>query len=231
MRISCRRGGAYEGDTAVSTGCDLGLVSVDEDLGVAEGTTATVTADDSGLCPADRLLVNELNGGHWAGLDDQLVSFPMFLSPRSSDKWSLARHFTGSTHLNFHDGLLEARANHGLLARLLASSPGGSTVRRLEAANALGLGGILLHQTIPNSMAIGQSDIGLGDIGLDRGRVRVIGLRAVLGKPGHGGGVGADGKRAERCQGREATTAGHHGGRIESCRGGEESRWGRTDVD
>lgn len=153
----------------------------------------------------------------------------MFLSPRSSDKGSLARHFTESTHLNLHDSLLKARANHGLLARLLASSPGGSTIRRLEAANALRLGGVLLHQAIPNSMAIGQSDIGLGDIGLDRGRVRVIGLRAVLGKPGHGGGVGADGERAERGQGREATTAGHHGGRIESCRrGGDVGGGGQT---
>lgn len=62
--------GTYERDTAVSAGRDVGLVGVDEDFGVAEGTTATVTANDSGLCPADRLLVNELNGGHWAGLDD-----------------------------------------------------------------------------------------------------------------------------------------------------------------
>lgn len=67
-----QEGGAYEGNTAVSAGRDLGLVGVDEDLGVAKGTTSTITANDSGLCPADGLLVDELNGGHWAGLDDSI---------------------------------------------------------------------------------------------------------------------------------------------------------------
>lgn len=140
---------------------------------------------------------------------------------------TLARELQEFTHLNLHDSLLKAGANHGLLARLLASSPGGGTVRRLEAADALRLGSVLLHQAIPDDVAIGQADIGLGDIGLGRGRVRVIGLRAVLGKPGHGGGVSADGQGADRGQAREATTAGHHLGRIESWRGGV----GRRDVD
>lgn len=65
---------AYERNTAVSAGRNLRLVGVDKHLGVTEGATATVAADDSGLCPTDGLLVNELNGGHWAGLDGQLIS-------------------------------------------------------------------------------------------------------------------------------------------------------------
>lgn len=111
-----------------------------------------------------------------------IVSFPGFhCGPRSSDKRSLARQLAEITNLSLHDGLFKARANHGLLARLLASGPGSSPVRRLEAADALRLGGVLLHQAIPDLMAIGQTEVGLGDIGLDDWRVRVIGLDAVLG--------------------------------------------------
>jgi hypothetical protein len=58
----------YKGNTAVAAGRNLGLVGVDEDLGVAEGTTTAVTADDALLCPANGLLVNELNRGHRLGL-------------------------------------------------------------------------------------------------------------------------------------------------------------------
>lgn len=65
---------AYERNTAVSAGRNLRLVGVDENLGVAEWATATIAADDSGLCPTNGLLVNELNGGHWAGLSGQLIS-------------------------------------------------------------------------------------------------------------------------------------------------------------
>lgn len=59
-----KMGNTYKGNSAVSAGGNLGLVGVDEDLGVAERTTAAVTADDLGLCPAHMLLVNELDGGH-----------------------------------------------------------------------------------------------------------------------------------------------------------------------
>lgn len=61
--------GTYEGKTAVPAGCNLRLVGVDEDLGVAEGTATAVAADDLGLCPPHGLLVNELDGGHGLRLD------------------------------------------------------------------------------------------------------------------------------------------------------------------
>lgn len=60
----------YVGNTAVSASGNLGLVSVDEDLGVAERATATVTADDLGLCPANMLSVNEIDSGIWLRLDE-----------------------------------------------------------------------------------------------------------------------------------------------------------------
>lgn len=58
----------YKRQTAVAAGSNLGLVGVDEDLGVAEGTAAAVAADDALLRPADGLLVDELDGSHGLGL-------------------------------------------------------------------------------------------------------------------------------------------------------------------
>lgn len=66
----------YKGNTAVSAGSDLGLVGVDENLGVAERTTATITADNLGLCPADGLSVNEVDSGIWLRLKSRLVLNP-----------------------------------------------------------------------------------------------------------------------------------------------------------
>lgn len=60
--------GTYERKTAVAAGGDLGLVGVDEDLGMAERTATAVTADDSAVGPADGLLVNEFDSGHGLGL-------------------------------------------------------------------------------------------------------------------------------------------------------------------
>lgn len=62
-------GMTYERNTTVSAGNDLGLVGVDEDLGVTERTTAAVTADDFGLGPADGLSVNEVDSGIWLRLN------------------------------------------------------------------------------------------------------------------------------------------------------------------
>ena len=58
----------YERKTAVAAGGNLGLVSVDKDLGVTERTTAAVTADDSLVGPADGLLVDKFDSGHRLGL-------------------------------------------------------------------------------------------------------------------------------------------------------------------
>lgn len=63
----------YEGKTAVAAGSNLGLVGVDEDLGVAQGTATTVTADDTLFRPADGLSVDELNGSQGLGLGDVSV--------------------------------------------------------------------------------------------------------------------------------------------------------------
>jgi hypothetical protein len=57
-----------ERKSTVAAGNNLGLVGVDKDPGVAQGTAATVAADDLVLHPADGLLVNELDSGHRRGL-------------------------------------------------------------------------------------------------------------------------------------------------------------------
>lgn len=63
----------YKGKAAVSASRNLGLVGVDEDLGVTKGTTTAVTADDLGLSPTHWLLVNELNSSKGPGLGQWLV--------------------------------------------------------------------------------------------------------------------------------------------------------------
>lgn len=49
VNLICHRNWTYEGKSAVPAGHNLGLVGVDEDLGVAEGTAAAIAADDPGL--------------------------------------------------------------------------------------------------------------------------------------------------------------------------------------
>lgn len=70
----------YERQSAVAASSNLGLVGVDIDSRVAEGAATTVTADDSLLCPADGLLVDELNGGIGLGLVLIIVSRSVFHS-------------------------------------------------------------------------------------------------------------------------------------------------------
>jgi hypothetical protein len=57
-----------ERKTAVCAPADLRLIYVDEDPGVAERTTASVAFYGTVVCPADGLLVDELDGGVWTGL-------------------------------------------------------------------------------------------------------------------------------------------------------------------
>jgi hypothetical protein len=64
------RGRTYERKTAVAAGSNLGLVSVDEDTGVAQWAAASVTADDSLVGPAHGLLVDKFDGGHGLRLGD-----------------------------------------------------------------------------------------------------------------------------------------------------------------
>lgn len=74
------RRGSYERQSAVTAGSNLGLVGVDIDSGVAKRAATTITADDSLLCPADGLLVDELNGGIGLGLVLIIVSRSVFHS-------------------------------------------------------------------------------------------------------------------------------------------------------
>jgi hypothetical protein len=59
----------YEWESAVCAPADLRLVDVDEDPRVAEGAAASVAGHDAVVYPADGLLVDEFDGGVWAGLD------------------------------------------------------------------------------------------------------------------------------------------------------------------
>ena len=55
-------GGTYERQTAVRAVADLGLVDVDEDLGMTQRTTTSITGDDFVLDPPDRLFVYQIDG-------------------------------------------------------------------------------------------------------------------------------------------------------------------------
>lgn len=59
----------YERNSAVPAGSNLGLIGVDEDLGVTQRTTASITADDPLVCPANGLFVDEFNSGQRRRLD------------------------------------------------------------------------------------------------------------------------------------------------------------------
>lgn len=114
----------------------------------------------------------------------QVFSNSLFLSPPSP-----------KTYLVGHDSLLKTRANHGLLARLLAPAPDSLAVRGLRHAQLLALLGALL-QSLPLA-ALGGSGHGIG--GRD-GRARLAGVR-VVGRHGvvGGGAVGAaEGRHAPR---------------------------------
>jgi hypothetical protein len=76
----------YKRNSAVCAPADLGLVHVDEDPWVAERTAASVARYDTLICPANGLLVDELHGRVWAGLNQySLANVPQssctFLSP------------------------------------------------------------------------------------------------------------------------------------------------------
>lgn len=53
----------YKRKSAVSAGGNLRLVRVDEDLGVTQRTTTSVTIDNSVLGPTNGLSVDELDSG------------------------------------------------------------------------------------------------------------------------------------------------------------------------
>jgi hypothetical protein len=60
--MACARVSSYKGEPAVSAPANLGLVEVDEDARMPQWTAATIARDDTLMPPADRLLVDQLNG-------------------------------------------------------------------------------------------------------------------------------------------------------------------------
>jgi hypothetical protein len=77
-----------ERKTAVRAPADLRLIYVDEDPGVAERTTASVAFYGAVVCPANGLLVDELDGGVWTGLRSHVSrsSSSVFQLPTASTK-------------------------------------------------------------------------------------------------------------------------------------------------
>jgi len=57
-----------EWNPAVAADGNLWLVGIDEDLGMAQGSSTTITGDDFMVGPLYRLLVNQFNGSVWLGL-------------------------------------------------------------------------------------------------------------------------------------------------------------------
>jgi hypothetical protein len=106
-----------ERKSTVAAGNNLGLVSVDEDPGVAQGTAATVAADNPVLHPANGLFVNEFDSSHRRGL------YPC-VSRLSKTPTRLLRPGENTvteplTNLKMHYCLLKPRSTHRLCSRLL----------------------------------------------------------------------------------------------------------------
>ena len=119
------------------------------------------------------------------------------------------------TYLVRHDRLLEARANHGALARVLAATPRHLAVGRLLGAEGLGLLDALLEHLVERALGrrghgvrgrdIGRRGLGVGVVGghvVDRGRRLLAGVGADGGDAGSVGGGAQqrpEGRRPEHC--------------------------------
>ena len=64
----------YEWNPTVAADGNLWLVGIDEDLGMAQGSSTTITGDDFVVGPPYRLLVNQFDGGVGLGLTKPIVS-------------------------------------------------------------------------------------------------------------------------------------------------------------
>lgn len=83
---------------------------------MASRATTTIASDDAVVCPADGLLVDELNGGVGLRLADKLVSN----EPQDS---TMPEGASTRTDLKIEVGLLKARTRHCLLPGSLTPGP------------------------------------------------------------------------------------------------------------
>ena len=95
-------GETYKWHSAVAAHGNLGLVGVDEDLGVAGRTATALTCHHTFMCPPHGLLVNHLDRRLRLGLFNG--SAPAHYRFRDS----------GRFYLEVEVGLLETGAGHGL---------------------------------------------------------------------------------------------------------------------
>lgn len=98
--------------------------------------------------------------------------------------------FSEVSYLIVHDHLLESRANHSLLSRLLAATPNGLAVGRLHDATLLALSNRLLQGLVHVALTAQGHGIGAAD---GAGCVAVLGVVCRDGVVGEDGGGGAEG--------------------------------------
>ena len=60
--------GSYKGQATICTPANLRLVHIDENFGMPQRSSASVTGHSPCLGPSDGLLVNETDGCFWLGL-------------------------------------------------------------------------------------------------------------------------------------------------------------------
>ena len=135
LTVTCEY--TYKRETAVATRGNLGLIRVDEDLGMACRAATAIAGHDPVVCPADRLLVNELHGGVWLrlcqassiSLDSSTPHVPLsFLVIRLRNSMKVASYTAvygchRCPYLQVRSGLLKTRTRHGFGARALATRP------------------------------------------------------------------------------------------------------------
>jgi len=158
--LAREQGRHYKRKTAVGADVDLGLVKVDENARVAEGTATTIARHHLVMTPADGLLVDELDGGVGAGLFIVSADFRMA---------------TRMTYLIFHDRPLKPRSTHGHLPWILAPAPNAFVVGRLFRPQALSRHDILLQPLVQRAFRRCGGGVGLGHVG------RHVALHGVVG--------------------------------------------------
>lgn len=114
----------YKWQATVCAPANLGLISVDKDPGVPQRSASSVARYGAVVCPADGLLVDELNGSIWTRLytttlaDVHVLHFIVLpLSGAFSSSLPRPRH--NSAYLVLDNALLEPRSTHRNLPWIL----------------------------------------------------------------------------------------------------------------